>query len=139
MEARRRVATLDQILAAAETIGSDYEAAELLIRVAEVYPQGAPLPASYHRAASSIGSDYELRRTLSKSLERPLEPAVLVDLLTTAQSIGSDYELAELLVRVGRTQRLDGPARAAFTAALETVGSRYEHGRAAKVLARHGD
>jgi hypothetical protein len=58
--------------------------------------------------------------------------------LRTAHSIGNDYELAELLVAVGRTQRLDGAAREAFEAALETVGSKYEHGRAAEVLGRQG-
>lgn len=131
-------ATLDRILTTTQSIGSDYELAELLIRVAERYPSGQPLSESYHRAASTIGSDYELRRTLSKALERPLTDGALVALLRTAHSIGSDYELAELLVAVGRAHRLNGAAREAFVAALETVGSKYEHGRAAEVLTRQG-
>ncbi len=128
--------TLDRILEAAKTIGSDFEQAELLVAVASMYPQGESLPESYYRAADSIGSDFELRRALSKALERPLGDAALGDLLAAALTIGSDFELAELLVAVGQSYQLDGSAREAFLAALDTVGSDYEHRRVEQVLRR---
>jgi hypothetical protein len=146
-EVRRTLATLlsrerlssdllDPILGVARSIESDYELAELLLLVVEQYPAGEALPGDFYAAVTTIGSDYELRRTLVRALGRPISQADLVSLLETARSIDSDYELAELLIAIARTHALEGPAREAYERTLETIGSTYEHDRAAGALIR---
>ncbi|MDX1504006.1 MAG: hypothetical protein R3325_16730, partial [Thermoanaerobaculia bacterium] len=129
---------LVRLLRTARSIGSDYELAELLVAVVRSQRLEGGTRDAFAEAAETIGSDYELRRTLAEAVERPLGGEGLVPLLRAALSIGSDFELAELLVAVARSQRLEGEARDAFEAALETVGSTYERRRVEEALASPG-
>ncbi|HVS64108.1 MAG TPA: M56 family metallopeptidase [Thermoanaerobaculia bacterium] len=112
---------LDAVLESASSIGSDFEAVELLIATARRYPEGRELPDVYFDIAKDVGSDFELHRALSAAFERDLSAEGLERLLRTARGIGSDFELAELLIRVERRYALEGNARSAFDDALATL------------------
>ena len=120
---------LDPILRAALEIGSDYECAELLIAVAQHYPGDEALPKSYFDAAATIGSDYEMRRAFAKAVERPMNDETIAALLLSAREIGSDYELAQLLVELVKEHGIPDSLEREFRSTLDTVGSKYEHGR----------
>jgi hypothetical protein len=112
---------LDEVLAAAANIGSDFEAVELLTATARRYPAGRPLPRVYFDVAKTVGSDFELRRALQAALDRDLADEGLEQLLTLALSIGSDHELADLLLEVRRRHPLEGAVRDAFDEAVATL------------------
>jgi hypothetical protein len=132
-------ATARQALVQAREIRSDYDLASLLVDVRHL-ATAAVTRAAYFDAASTIQSDYEMRRALSAGLENDrVEPQVLADALEAAASIDSDHELATLLVHVARLQPIDATTRRPFFAALSGVGGAYERGRVLGTLADRSD
>jgi hypothetical protein len=127
------------LVQAVREIRSDYDMASLLVDVQHL-ATAAVTRAAYFDAASTIQSDYEMRRALSAGLENDrVEPQVLADALEAAASIDSDYELATLLVQVAQLQPLDATTRRPFFAALSGVGGAYERGRVLATLAERSD
>lgn len=110
-------ASWDEFFDAARHIGSDHEAAQLIVAWAEI--GRSSLPASLPAFASQIGSDYEQRRALAALFEGPL-PAAARDrlLLAAAAGLGSDHEASELL-RVHASHGRD----TATPAALKLLGT----------------
>ncbi len=124
---------------ASRAIDSDYELASLLIDSQHLADSEATTRA-YFDAASTIESDYELRRVLSAPLQgRTVTPAIVENILARALSIESDYELASLLVEIVRRHPPDARIRGPFFAALDRVQSDYERGRVLASLATRGD
>lgn len=120
--------------AAAQGLGSDYEAAELVRVLATRAGGGRPLPESALHLLEGIGSDYDLRRALVALVEGnpPADDqAELVEL--AARRIGSDFELAELLLAV--LEHDPGPkVEAKVEEALAAVGSDHERRRVERAL-----
>jgi hypothetical protein len=121
-------------------VGSDHDRANVL---ATALDRGAPLVptvrAAFFRALDGVGSDHERRRVLEGLASRDtLGTETLQALLASASRLGSDHEKAAVLLAVAwRPERLRDPAaRAAFDAALKTIGSDAEYRRVAGVLAR---
>jgi hypothetical protein len=101
-----------------------------LIEIADRMPTDETSRAAYFSAASSISSDYELRRVYSKMLDKgPISPAILASMLTNATSIESDYELAELLRQILSQQSLDDRTRPLFFRTVASIGGDYERHR----------
>jgi len=122
---------------AGQTIGSDYELAEILISVAKVQPLTEGMQTGFVTAAKSISSDYERHRVLKAALSRPgLTAAVEAGMLDAAADIGSDYELAELLIELNDARPIDEAVRPAFFKAVNTVQSDYEHGRVLQAVVK---
>ena len=117
--------------AAAHGIGSDYDAAELVVAHAEDLEAGEPMSPGVPDLLHTIGSDYELRRTLVALLQTERTEADLRELLASAHSVGSDYDLAEILVAISR-QSLTPALDEAYRATLPLIGSEYERKRAAE-------
>jgi hypothetical protein len=89
-----------------------------------------PLPPSFFSAIKTVGSDFEHRKVLAATLERPgLDQASLASVLRSAQNIGSDYELAEILLRLVRRHPLDDGLQSLFKEVLQTMGSDFERQR----------
>ncbi len=129
--------TLDALLATAGDISSDFEAAELLIEVCEVYPRGEPLPDSFYTVLGTVGSDFEHRRVLDAARKRPeLTHDTVEALLVSSREVGSDFEMAEFLVGLARAYPIDDELRPSFTQALDTVGSTHERQRVLASLGR---
>lgn len=115
--------------AAALGIGSDYEAAEVVVSYAEDLEPGADLSRGVHGLLHTIGSDYELRRSLVALLDGGRTDDDLRKLLSVAHTVGSDYDLAEVLVTVAR--RNHSPAiEDSYRSTLQLIGSDFERQRA---------
>lgn len=120
---------------AGQEIESDYELAELLIKVAGQQPLTAGMQAGFVAAARTIDSDYERRRVLDVALGRPgLTTEVAAGMLAAAGEIDSDYELAELLIKLQRARPINDGLRPAYFAAVNTIQSDYEHRRVLTAL-----
>lgn len=128
----------DILTNAGQSIGSDYELAELLVALCkhqDVKPAWVP---SYVEALGTIGSDYEFRRAAEPLVrEGKLDDASLILLLEAAEkNLGSDFEMAQLLVHVARTHTLSDETREAFLRASDTIGSNHENRRVLSELVR---
>ena len=117
------------LVQAGRQIDSDHELAKLLRRAAERAIGDSTAQNAYFDAASSIGSDFELRQVLGAATHETLPATGVAHALRTATSIGSDFELASLLVDIGEKHMLNGTVRTAFFEALSSVESDFEHRR----------
>jgi len=131
--------TLADAIRNASRISSDYERAQLLVRVADKFLPKDRLVPAYFEAVGRITSDYERRRVLSNVLKREgLSSDALVAAVRAAARITSDYEKATVLIQVARLNPTDARVREAFAEAVRTITSDYERGRVEKVAARSG-
>ena len=115
--------------AAAQGLGSDFDAAELVVAHAGNLEAGESMSPGVPDVLHTIGSDYEVRRSVVALLQTERTEADLRKLLASAQSISSDYDLAEVLVAMSRqphSPALDD----AFRATLQHIGTEYERKRA---------
>lgn len=131
--------TLADALRNSSNISSDYERAQLLVRVADKFLSKERLVPAYFEAVARIGSDYERRRVLSNAVRREgLSGAALAAAVRAAARISSDYEKAAFLIQVARLNASDERVGAAFADVLRTISSDYERGRVERVAARRG-
>ena len=122
---------------AGQTIGSDYELAELLIAMSKTQPLTERMQAGFVAASTSISSDYERHRVLKAALSRPgLTPAIQARMLDAAADISSDYELATLLIEVHEARPIDEAVRPAYFKAANSLQSDYEHRRVLDAVVR---
>jgi len=131
-------AVADEVVRGAATIGSDHERANVLAAVLD-RSAATPVGAEFFRALDAVGSDHERRRVLEALATRDSLGAETVRaLLASAARIGSDHEKAAVLLAIAsRPERLrDAGSRAAFDAALKSLGSDAEYRRVAGVLTR---
>ena len=129
-------ATLASLLEASKNIDSDYEQAELLVQVVK-QQSIEPVSQQFFAALDTISSDYEHRRVLAALASRTdLGAPTTAAMLKSAARMSSNYEAAEFLLQVSRNS-IEGPQRAPFFAAVESIDSSYERGRVLQaVLAR---
>jgi beta-lactamase regulating signal transducer with metallopeptidase domain len=124
---------------AGRELESDYELAELLIRVAQSHPVDRAVQIAYVEAAGHIDSDYETRRVLDAVLDRPgLDQEVAQAMLQLATEIDSDYELAELLIGMMQRHPIQETLTPEFFEAVGTLESDYEHRRVLQATLEHG-
>ncbi len=133
-------AEFDEVMAlAGSRIDSDYELAELLIRVASTEGLSPSIRDTYLGAAQSLDSDYEHRRVLSVLLDQPdLEPTLIDAVIGSATRIDSDYERAELLIQAQGLRPLSGPGQDAYLEAVDGLASDYEARRVLDGFLDHG-
>jgi hypothetical protein len=125
---------------AASEIKSDYEKAQLLIKISENYLRNDSQRAIYLEGVNTIGSDYEKGRTLSALIKKgELGRENLAFLLRSAANISSDYERAQLLIKVADRFSFDDSARAAYMEAVRTIDSDYEKGRVLSAFLKKAD
>jgi hypothetical protein len=116
---------------AANSIGSDYERAQMLLQVAPAFLGNKNLVPDYFEATSRIKSDYEHARVLSGALKRTdLSKDALIAIAQSAAAIESDYEKAGLLIKGAERYQGDLSSRMEWLHAVRTIGSDYEHHRA---------
>jgi hypothetical protein len=100
------------ILDAAADIASDYELAELLIELNKARPIDEAARPAFFKAANSIESDYEHRRVLDAVVKRTgTSPAMLVDVLTSAEDDRLGLRAGGLLSEIGGSYLLDDALR----------------------------
>jgi hypothetical protein len=117
------------LLQSTAQISSDYEKAQVLIRIAEIYPaEAAALPAFFD-AANTVKSDYEHSRVLLAMLRGKSNAETLKLTLKSALGIGSDYEKARVLLQVAAIGKDDKTVREALVEAARNIHSDYERGR----------
>jgi hypothetical protein len=122
---------------ASQQISSDYERAQLLLQVADLYLNRSELLPVYFEAADRINSDYEHRRVLSAALKKNrLGQAALLRMLKSASAIKSDYEKATFLIEAAELFANETRLRPAFLEAVETINSEHERGRVLSMLAK---
>jgi hypothetical protein len=120
---------------AAHEISSDYEKAEILIKMARTYLRDDRMRATYLEGVNTIHSDYERGRTLAAVLKKDnLNQDNLLFALKSLATISSDYEKAELLVKISHVFPLDESLQKAYLDAVRTIRSDYEKGRAITAL-----
>jgi hypothetical protein len=129
-------ANLAALLGAATTIGSDFEARQLLDVVNGALDTPEAVTA-FFRVTDSIGSDFELRQALTPIVTRRdvADDVVEQAIATAGREIGSDFELrvvlSEVAARVGSSDTLSQ----AYVTAVDNIGSDFEHKEALLALA----
>jgi len=121
--------TLLFAIKSASTISSDYEQAQLLIKIANGFALDQVAQTAYVSSVASIGSDYEKGRALSALLSKAPARDTLLFTLKSASAISSDYEKAQLLMKVAKSSSSDEAVRNALVEAAKTINSEYERGR----------
>jgi hypothetical protein len=116
--------------AAAHGVGSDYDAAEIVLAVSHDLAPLEALPPSLFDLMRTIDGDYELRRSLQDLVAGGRTTEDLHKLLTTARSIGSDYDMAEVLIAIASADEASPDLEPAFRASLQLIGSDFERERA---------
>ncbi|MEM1201608.1 MAG: hypothetical protein AAGN66_00115 [Acidobacteriota bacterium] len=119
---------LVMLLDVARSLGSDYERASLVVKIAEDETLDPAARRAAVRTSAGIGSNYEKGRALG-ALAKGADPGTLVPLLATARSLGSDHELANLLVAVAGEHPIAGDVATAFDNALAALDSEHERKR----------
>ena len=115
---------------AASTIRGDYEKAQLLLQVANVFLVSRDLLPDYFAATAKIGTAYEHGRVLSGALKRnDLSKEALSAIAQSAARIDSDYEKANLLIKGAERYQGSLSLRMDWLHAVRTIGSDYEHHR----------
>ena len=116
-------------------LSSDYEKAQLLVKMSESYLVNDEMRALYIEGVNTIQSDYERGRALSALLKRgELSKGNLLFAIKSAGNIKSDYERAQLLIKITNGFALDQPAQNAYLDAVASIGSDYEKGRVLSAL-----
>ncbi len=122
---------------ASRQISSDYERAQLLLHVADIYLKRSELLPIYFEAADRINSDYEHRRVLSAALKKnKLGQEALLKMLKSSSVIKSDYEKATFLIEAAQLFAGETRLRPAFLEVVETINSDHERGRVLSNLAK---
>jgi hypothetical protein len=131
-------AILAAILDASREIQSDYEQAELLVQI--VKQQSIEnVRQQFFGALDTIGGDYEHRKVLAALATRAdLGAETTAAMLKSSGTLKSDYEQAEFLLQMAR-QSIEGPQRAPFFAAVETIGGGYERSRVLQTVLKRTD
>jgi hypothetical protein len=125
---------------AATEIRSDYEKAQLLVKMSEDYLVNDNQRAIYIEGVSTIHSDYEKGRALGALLKKGnLSRENMLFTLRAVSHIKSDYERAQLLIKIATGFPLDESSRTAYLEALETLRSDYEKGRALTAFMKKGE
>ena len=125
------------IRSASKQISSDYERAQLLLHVADIYLAKSELLPVYFEAADRINSDYEHRRVLSAALKKnKLGQEALLKMLKSSSVIKSDYEKATFLIEAAQLFAGETRLRPAFLEVIETITSEHERGRVLSNLAK---
>ena len=134
-------ATARQALSqAAREIKSDYEKAQLLIKMSANYVRDDQSREIYIEGVNSINSSYEKGRALSALLKQGnLSHENLLFTIKSAHNISSDYERAQLLIKIASGFPLDDRARAAYIEGVSSMSSDYEKGRVLSALLKKDD
>jgi uncharacterized protein YeeX (DUF496 family) len=125
---------------ASHEIHSDYEKAELLIKMSATYLRDEKSRDIYIEGVNSLNSDYEKGRALSALLKQGnLSRENLLFAIRSAHNISSSYERAQLLIKLARAFPLDDSARAAYLEGISSMDSDYEKGRVLAALLKLND
>jgi TonB family protein len=127
--------TLTALLQSSARLNSDAHKSRVLQTVVARRLED-PIRGPFFRAAGTIHSDHEKRRTLSEvaDLDAP-SVQTLADTLRLAAEIDNDHELASLLVRIADQHPLGGELRNAYLTAADTIASSFEQRQAMAALA----
>ena len=116
-------------------LSSDYEKAQLLVKMSDSYLVNDEMRAIYMEGVNTIQSDYERGRALSALLRRgELSKGNLLFAIKSAGNIKSDYERAQLLIKITNGFALDQAAQNAYLDAVASITSDYEKGRVLSAL-----
>jgi bla regulator protein blaR1 len=116
-------------------LSSDYEKAQLLVKMSDTYLTSDEMRGIYIEAVNTIQSDYERGRALSALLKKgELSKSGLLFAIKSAGNIKSDYERAQLLIRIANAYDLDQTAQTAYVDAITSIDSDYEKGRVLSAL-----
>ncbi|HZM90269.1 MAG TPA: hypothetical protein VFF31_27370 [Blastocatellia bacterium] len=123
--------TVRQVLRqAASEIRSDYEKAQLLIKLSERYLANEAQRTIYLEGVNTLRSDYEKGRALGALLKKGnLSNESILFALRAVRGVSSDYERAQLLIKIADRSALDESSRAAYLESVATLRSSYEKAR----------
>ena len=120
----------------ADSMGSDYERAEILRAVARQGPMNDRVARAAIGVAHKMSSDYEKRRALSAGLASVNTIEARNALFAAASTMSSDFELAELLIAAQQRSLVDSLSRASYFRAVQRMSSDYERRRTLSALLR---
>lgn len=135
--ARVTPSILAGLLDAATEVSSDYETASLLVEVVKQHPIEGPVRQPFFGLLASVGSSYEKGRVLQALLRRSdVSTETLLAAIQEAGRMSGHYESSQVLLAAARTHQISGPARDAYIAAADRLGS-YEQGQVLAALVRN--
>jgi hypothetical protein len=116
-------------------LSSDYEKAQILVKMSETYLVNDEMRAIYIEGVNTIQSDYERGRSLSALLKKGgLNRETVIFAIKSAGNVKSDYERAQLLIKIANGFELDSAAQTAYLEAVASIASDYEKGRVLSAL-----
>ena len=125
---------------AAREINSDYEKAQMLIKMSESYLRDDQTRAIYIEGVNTINSDYEKGRALAALLKQGnMSKENIIFAIRSAHNISSDYERAQMLIKIASAFQLDDRERAAYLEGIASMRSDYEKGRVLSALLKKDD
>ncbi|MGA9769119.1 MAG: hypothetical protein WBV94_08770 [Blastocatellia bacterium] len=125
---------------ASREIRSDYEKAQLLIKMSASYVRDDQSREIYIEGVNSISSDYEKGRALSALLKQGnLSHENLLFAIKSAHSLTSNYEKSQLLIKIASAFPFDESARVAYIEGVSSMTSDYEKGRVLSALLKKDD
>lgn len=141
--ARRLIqsATLDpmslrRVAAVVHSLNTDYMAGQLVTAIADRYPLSDPVvrDALLETALTMSASHTWAQSLVSIMTKSALSHDQTLAVLESVKKMDVDFEKTRVLVAVASSQQLDGDARAAFTAAAQSVRQSYQRDRAMAAL-----
>lgn len=131
--------TLIAVAAAAASLTSDFEKAELLLEVLARGTRNDSLQRTVIRSAATIDGSYERSRVLLRIIRIGLSTGSASLLLGAIREVDSQHERANLLVAVARTDVLaDADVREQFLAVAESLTSEFDYGRVVRAAGLGG-
>jgi hypothetical protein len=125
------------MLESAAAIGSDFEAASLLIQIAQTHALDSALRPTFFRAVENVESPFERGRILQSIVKQPDVPAeTILAVLRAASATRGSFETSQVLLAVAARHSLTGPARDAYIDAAEKLGS-FEQGQVLTALVKN--
>ncbi|HKA17358.1 MAG TPA: hypothetical protein VKN18_03495 [Blastocatellia bacterium] len=125
---------------AAAEIKSDYEKAQLLIKMSQGYVTTDNQRSIYLEGVNTLHSDYEKGRTIGALIKKGnLSHENMLFVLGAVKNISSEYERAQLLIKIADATPLDESVRVAYVDTVATMKSDYEKGRALSAFVKKGE
>ncbi len=117
---------LMQVVSKVNSIGSDYEKANLLNGLAPRYIRDSTITAAYLGCVKGIGSDFDKSNLIRNIARQKLSGEQLDNVLDIVNTLGSDFEKQNCMGELINSQDISDENYARILNAIEQVGSDFE-------------
>jgi len=117
-------------------LDSDYEKAQLLVKVDDSRLSNDSVAQEYLRTAASVHSDYDKARSLKHYLKMPLPAGRYVETLAVIQTLGGDYDKSQTLKEMIGKGILEGAPFDSLMQVVDHIAGDYDRGNLIRQLVK---